>query len=113
MPKLMRRHVNAEMPHDGVGDLSCEGALALATAALRNEKIAVNTGAKARQYMTAIPSKAVSNLVGDFADNVLSLRLCVAGCNVKEQLLPRTIRFAEVVLPAQRAQVLRSERQGK
>ena len=96
-----------------VGDLLCKGRLALPVAPPCHEEMAIHVGAKARQYVTAIPSKPAGNLVRDLTHNVLPLGLGVSGGNVKEQLTPRTIWFAEVVLPAQRTQILRPQRQGE
>ena len=110
MPELMRRHVNADMPHDGVDDLDCERCLALADAFFRDEEGAIHVSAKARQDVTAIPSKAAGHLVRNLTNNVLPFRFCVPGGNVKEQLAPRTIWFAEVLTPAQGTQVLRPQR---
>ena len=45
MPELMRRHVNADMPHDGVNDLSSKGSLFLAATPLGDEDRAVHVGA--------------------------------------------------------------------
>ena len=73
-----------------------ERCLALAAALLRDEEMAIHVGAKARQDVTAIPSKAAGNLVRDLTDNVLLFGFCVPGGNVKEQLASRTIWFAEV-----------------
>ena len=53
-------------------------------ASLCDEEGAIHVGAKARQYVTAIPSKAASGLVRDLAHNVLSLGLGIPGGNVKE-----------------------------
>ena len=113
MPELMRRHVNADMLRDGVDDLDREGCLALAAALLRDEEVAIHVSAKARQDVTAIPSKAAGNVVRDLADDVLLFRLCVPGGNVNEQLAPLTIWLAEVLTPAQGTQVLRPQWQGK
>ena len=109
----MRRHVNANMLHDGAGDLFSEGFLTLAGALLRDEEVAIHVSAKTRQDVTAIPSKAAGHLVRDLTDNVLLFRFCFRGGNMNEQLAPRTIWFAEVVTPAQGAQVLRPEWQGE
>jgi len=49
MPELMRRHVNANMPHHGVRDLLTEAGLAFANAPLRDEERAIHVSAKARQ----------------------------------------------------------------
>ena len=78
-----------------------------------DEEGAIHVSAKARQDVTAIPSKAAGNLVRDLADNVLPFSFGIPGGNVKEQLAPRTIWFAEVLMPAQRTQVLRPQRQGE
>jgi len=45
MPELMRRHVNADVPHAGVRDLLTEGGLALANAFLCDEEMAIHVGA--------------------------------------------------------------------
>ena len=76
MPELMRRHVNTDMLRDGADDLDREGCLALAAALLRDEEVAIHVGAKTRQDVTAIPSKAAGNLVRDLADNVLLFGFC-------------------------------------
>jgi hypothetical protein len=80
----MRRHVNTDVPRKGIRDLLRYGRLALPTAALGDEQIAVHVGAEARQYVATIPSKAASNLVRDLSDDVLSLGLSVPGGNVKD-----------------------------
>ena len=110
MPELMRRHVNADVPRDGIDDLYCERFLALADALFRDEEGAIHVGAEARQDVTAIPPKAARHLVRNLTDNVLPLRFCVPGGNVKEQLAPRTIWLAEVRTPIQGTQVLRPQR---
>ena len=113
MPELMRRHVNADMSRDGVDDLDCEGCLTLAAAHLGDEDVAIHVGAKARQDVTAIPSKAAGHVVRDLAHNVLPFRFCVSGGNVNKQLAPRTIWFAEMVMPTEGAQVLWPKWQGE
>ena len=72
MPELMRRHVNADMLRDGVDDLDCERCLALAGALFRDEEVAIHVGAKARQDLTTIPSKAAGHLVRDLTDDGLA-----------------------------------------
>jgi hypothetical protein len=113
MPELMRCHVNADMPHDAGQDLISEGGLFLAAAPLRDEEMAIHVATKRRQDMTAIPSQMTCNLVRHLTDDVLLFAFRLAGCNVQEQLASRAIRLAEVVLPPQRAQVLRPKRQGE
>ena len=114
MSELMRRHVNAEIPLAGIRNLFGEGSLALANAFLRDEEMAIHVGgAEARQYVTTIPSQPTGNLVGDLTHNVLPLGLGVTSGDVKEQLAPRTIWFAEVLSPAQGAQVLWPQWQGE
>jgi hypothetical protein len=83
MPELMRRHVNADVPRKGVDDLLRYGGLALPAAPFGDEEMAIHVGAEARQYVTAIPSKAASNFVRDLGDDVLSLGLRMPGGNVK------------------------------
>src|SRR5215207_11087266 len=78
MPELMRRHVNADMPQDSLGDLYRESCLGLAAAARRDEGRAIHVGAEARQYVPAIPSQAAGNIVRDLTDNVFPLGLGVA-----------------------------------
>jgi predicted secreted protein len=58
--------------------------LALPIASLCYKEGAIHVGAKARQYVTAIPSKPTSGFVWDLAHNVLSLGLGISGGNVKE-----------------------------
>ena len=84
MAELMRRHVNADMPRDGVDDLECQGGLALAATLPRDEKVGIHVSAKARQDVTAIPPKAAGHLVRDLSDDVLPLGLRFPGGNVKE-----------------------------
>ena len=110
MPELMRRHVNADVPRDGIDDLYGERFLALVNAFFGDEEGAVHVGAKARQDMTTIPSKTAGHLVRNLPNNVLPLRFCVPGGNVKEQLAPRTSWLAEVRTPIQGTQVLRPQR---
>src|ERR1700730_16362417 len=105
MPKLMRRHGNADMPHDCIGDLSSYGGLFLSAAPLCNEERPIHVGAQARQYVTAIPSNAAGNLVRDLTDEIL-FALSVPRGDVSEELASRTIWFAEVILPGQTAHVL-------
>jgi hypothetical protein len=113
MPELMRRHVNADMPRDGVDDLDCEGCLALVDALPGDEEVLIHVSAQARQDLTAIPSKAAGHLVRDLTVMVLPLGLRFLGWNVNTQLASRTIWFAEVLTPAQGAQVLRPQRRGE
>jgi hypothetical protein len=70
MPKLVWSHVNADVPRKGVDDLLRYGGLALPTAALGDEEMAIHVAAEARQYVTAIPSKPASKLVRDLSDDV-------------------------------------------
>ena len=113
MPELVRRHVNADMPRKGVNDLLCYGGLALAAAPFGDEEMAIHVGANSRQYMSAIPSNAARNFVRNLPNDVLSFGLRMPRRNVKDQLTTWTIRLSEVVLPVQRAEVLRPERHGE
>ena len=113
MPKLMRRHVNADVSRKGVRYLESKCRLALPVALPRYEKIAIRVSAKPRQDLTAIPSKTPSNVIGNLAVNISPFGLCVMGGNVKTKLASRTVRFAEVVSPVQAVQVLRPKRQGE
>jgi hypothetical protein len=113
MAELMRRHVNTDVPRKGVGDLLRYGRLALPTAALGDEEMAIHVGAEVRQHVATIPSKATSNFVRNLPGNVFSFALGVPGSNVKDYLTTWTIRFVEVVLPVKGAKVLRPKRQGE
>jgi hypothetical protein len=84
MAELMRRHVNADVIREGVGDLLAYGLLTFPPDALSDKQMTVLIGPKARHYVTAIPSKAASNLIRHFGDKVLSLGLGVPGGNVKD-----------------------------
>lgn len=64
VPKLMRRHMNAELPREGVDNLYGKGGLALSVALPRYEKKAIRVSAKPWQDLTAIPSKTPSNVIG-------------------------------------------------
>src|SRR5262245_60837558 len=68
MAELMRRHVNADVPHESVFDLLRKSGLALPAAAPCHEDRAIHVRAQARQHVTAIPSEAPGNLVGDFTE---------------------------------------------
>ncbi len=113
MPELVRSHVNADVPRKGVDDLLRYGGLALPTASFGDEKRTIHVSAEPLKHVTAIPSKAASNLVRNLCDDVQFFGLRVPRGNVKDQLTTGAIRLAEVGLPVQRAEVLRSERHGK
>ncbi len=81
MPKLMRRHVNADMPREGVNNLDGKGGLTLPAAVPCYEEIAILVSAKPRQDLTAIPSKTPGNVIGNLAANISPFGLCVVGGN--------------------------------
>ena len=113
MPELMRRHVNADMPRDGIDDLDCERCLMLADALFRGEEVFIHIRAQAREDVTAIPSKAAGHIVRNLTDMILPPDLCFLGWNVNEQLASRPIWLPEVVAPAQGTQVLRPQWRGE
>jgi hypothetical protein len=91
MPELMRRHVNADMPREGVNNLDGKGGLTLPAAVPCYEEIAILVSAKPRQDLTAIPSKTPGNVIGNLAVNISPFGLCVVGGNVKKEPAPRTV----------------------
>ena len=84
MPKLVRRHVDADIARDGFDDLVGKRLLALLAAFLGDEEIAIDIGAKTRQDMAPVPPQAASDIVGDLGNNLLPLGLRVPGRNVKQ-----------------------------
>jgi hypothetical protein len=113
MPELVGSHVNADVPRKGVHNLLGYGRLTLATAALGDEERTIHVGSEAGQYVASIPSQAASYLIWHLSDDILLFAFRVPGGDVKDQRTTWTIRFAEVVFPAERAEVLRPEQRSE